>query len=69
MIPSENSKKLITCWETTVSCEFNWVYHADFSLKWKISLLEKKKQQHAHTHMQTSLKVGFAQISLTTQKV
>ena len=67
MIPSENNNKLITCWATTVSCEFNWAYHADFSLKWKISLFEKKKL--AYTHMQTSLKVGFAQISLTTQKV
>ena len=68
MIPSENNKKLITCWATTVSCEFYWVYHADFSLKWKISLLEKKNN-NKHTHMQISLKVGFAQISLTTQKV
>ena len=26
-----NNQKLITCWATTVSCELNWLYHADFS--------------------------------------
>ena len=33
MIPFKNNKKLITCEATTVSCGFNWLYHADFSLK------------------------------------
>ena len=43
----KNNKKLNTCKETIVSCEFNWLHHADFRLKWKIFLFEKK--QHAHT--------------------
>ena len=40
MIHFENNKKLIMCLATTVSCEFNWLYHADLSLKQKISLFD-----------------------------
>ena len=32
------------CKATTVSCEFNWLYHADFRLKKKISISSKKKK-------------------------
>ena len=31
-IPFTNNQKFITCWATTVSCEFNWIYHAHFRL-------------------------------------
>ena len=31
-IPFTKNQKLITCWATTVSCEFNWIYQADFRL-------------------------------------
>ena len=49
---------------STVSCELNWLYHAYFSLNEKISLFDKRP----HTHMQTSLEIGLALISLPSQK-
>ena len=39
MIPFTNNQKLKTSYPANVSCEFNWIYHADFRLKSKISYL------------------------------
>ena len=30
MIPFTNDQKLVRCLATAVSCEFNWLYNADF---------------------------------------
>jgi len=45
------------------SCEFNWLYHAVFRLKWKIFFLRKKENsnnnKNTHTHAKTSLRIDF----------
>ena len=61
MIPLTNNQKLITCKATTISCEFHWLYHANFRLKQKISISSEKNHGN--------LKPGFAQISLAAQKI
>ena len=54
-----NNQKLIM---TTISCEFYWPYHANFRLKYNISIPSEKD-------METSLKTGLAPISLAAQKI
>ena len=44
---TKSNQKLITCKATHVSCQFSWLYQADFRLKKKMSLLKKT---HTHTH-------------------
>ena len=44
MIPFTNNQKLIACYATTVSCEFDWLYHANFRQKQKIYISSEKKK-------------------------
>ena len=52
------------------SREFNWLDHTGFSVKY-LSLKQETKKLRAQTdtHVQTSLKIDFSQISLAAQKI